>query len=274
MNIPYQPNSLYMNQSNVMGMPMHVSANMPFVSSQPMLFIDNDLNQFYKNELKNLMFNNMEIEKWYNEIIKINQIEQGNREEILDVFALNSIVNNDKCKLFYNWLLLRTNNEIRVFNAFNYNNQQTNIRISDLDLSDKNKRFFILTGLLIIFDIFKNKNKETAEKFYYDYTDKTLTNTIECIDNIKKQNIDISNDETFQTNVKSLISLLNECYINNESNKKTGFFSGGTKGKYKNKNKTNKKNKKKKIKTKKNIKRTKNSCKRLHRNKSNKKYRK
>lgn len=196
----------------------------------------------YKMELQMLLNNpNSDIKKQYNEIISINSKgKQINNLDINNVSSLFLIIKNEnnKYKLFYNWLLLRNSNEIRNFNVPSYSQPiKTNLQPYN---RNQEKRYFILAGLIIIFDFFQNNIRETASKFYNDYNegDKYLTdNMFLCINDIKNNNIDISDDLQFENNINKLIDLLSNCYdtivVSNKNSGSFGFFSGGKRRKTK-----------------------------------------
>ena len=208
----------------------------------------------YKIELQMLLNNpNSDIKKQYNEIISINT--KG--KQIDNVSSLFSIIKNEnnKYKLFYNWLILRNSNDIR-----NVNSESIKTNLYQYN-RNQDKRYFILAGLLIIFDFFQNNINETASTFYNDYNegDKPLTDSMfSCINDIKNKNIDMSDDLQLENNINKIIDLLGNCYdtivVSNKNSGSIGFFSGGKRRKtkrnkkvIKRKTKTNKKSKSKKL---------------------------
>ena len=248
--------------------PYYTNANMPIsIGPGPIIPTNLMLNQPDTRQELQMLINdptNSNIRKYYNEIIEINIKETGSKIiDINNIFSLDLIISatneKNKYKLLYNWLLLCDNNEVRTFNMQpNQFNSTQRIKINlQQYVGNSNKRYFILSGLLIIFNIFNSKNIETASRFYNDYTegDNPLTNDmIVCINEIKNKNVNILNNGDIENSINSLIGLLNDCYekINNsnKNSENTGFFSfmsGGKKGKYK--NKTNKKIKGRKYKT-------------------------
>jgi len=91
----------------------------------------------------------------------------------------------------------------------------TKIFHTNLNRYPSEKRFFILSGLIVVFQLFSDGNHRTASNFYTQYTGNQLTHEmLRCIDRVMMVNdyYNIFNRGDLEYNLNNVIQLLSQCY--------------------------------------------------------------
>lgn len=141
---------------------------------------DNSVN--YDNIIQ-LTRENSELDKVVNFLTKENKKVRGIEEES---FIGSRVQFSKGYRRFYDWIYLFSKNVVKEKDI--RTTKLINTNLGDYE-ADSRQRYFILSGLVIIFQIFSDGNHRTASNFYKQYTGNQLTHEmLRCIDDIMRRN--------------------------------------------------------------------------------------